>query len=101
MYQIKPNELKREPIRIGWLHSDPVYLAVTKGGCSIVLCKNSNKLLGIGNHRAIAKHVARQNEPDIVFDELSKSEELPVETYQNLLPFWTNYTNEVNTKLNG
>ncbi len=95
--QIKSGSKKR----IGYLKGIPVYELATKGGLNLVLMsKNSVPLvLGLAPHRAIARHIAQRDYKDLILDELSKSEELPYDSYAHLVDFWAETTQKVNQEI--
>lgn len=99
---ITENQLKFKPKKVGTLKGKDVYRALTKGGLNLILFRSETglKTLGIGSHIALARHIATLNEPDISWTELSKAEELPVETFQHLIPFWSNFTQDFDLRIN-
>jgi len=62
--------------KIGHIGDSPVWEVGTKGGFHLVMAQHSGKLetLGVGPHRAVARHLAKKNAPTMVITELSKSE---------------------------
>lgn len=99
---VTQEQLKDNPKKIGKTKNGVVYHMLTKGGLNIIMGKmtSGSRVLGCANHIAIARFLARKIDPDIVFDELSKSEDLPVEVFSHLVPFWEQYTQNVDLKLN-
>lgn len=100
--QIDP---KKGKIRIGSIKGQPVYSMFTRGGLALIL-KSQNgisKLLAMAPHRGLAKYIAQQKEPDLCFDELSKSEDeyFSIDFYKHLVDKWTEVTAEVSLKLEG
>jgi hypothetical protein len=100
---ITPDQLKQNPKKIGNLKGQPVYYLLSKGGLSLIMAKSvlGTRVLGTANHPAVARFIAKEQEPSVVFDELSKSEDLPLVTFKHLLPFYREYTKEVEVRLNG
>lgn len=100
---ITADQMAAPPQKVGHSKFGDVYKCKTKGGLSLILCKTVQgaKILGMANHYAISKHMAQESDPTLVIDELSKSEELPLATFEDLLPRWYSFMNEVNVKLNG
>jgi hypothetical protein len=76
---IPKSEIIGRPKKIGTLGSEPVMELQTIGGLALVfLAKNgTTQILGVGSHKAIARHIALKENPDIQLTELSKSEDLP------------------------
>ncbi len=95
---ITKEQIKGEAKIIGALKGAPVYLLVTKGGLNIVLVKNSTgtKALSTAPHRAIAKASAREEEPEIEFNELTKSEEFDLQSFKHILPEYKELTQRIN-----
>lgn len=44
------------------------------------------EILGAGPHRAVARHIARKRNPEIVFTELNKSDHIEPMYFEDLLP---------------
>jgi hypothetical protein len=59
--------------RIGRAGKRPVYQVSGAGGIHLVVDDDA-KILGAGSHPAVARHLARKNSPDVVYDQLEKSE---------------------------
>jgi hypothetical protein len=83
--------------RIGTLHGQPVVEILLKGGLNLVttLKDGKPKTIGAGPHRAVARWMARKNEPDIAMTELSKDEQVSVtgclsveQEYQTICDNW-------------
>ena len=77
--------------RIGRCGSKAVIEIGLTGGLKIVGSQASNgkiTILGAGSHRAIARLLAKKSEPEIVIDELEKSEDVNPNDIKDLLPFW-------------
>jgi hypothetical protein len=99
---ITPDQLKDSPTKIGSLKGQPVYRLLSKGGLNMIVTKTvlGTRILGLGNHIAIAKSNAKEENPELVIDELSKSEDLPYESFKHLVPFYKDYAQRVELKLN-
>jgi hypothetical protein len=98
---ITADQIKDSPKKIGRSKTGDVFFLRTKGGLALIMQKsvNGSRVIGLANHPAIAKHMAQESDPTLVIDELSKSEQLPLATFQALLPTWYSFMNEVNLKL--
>ena len=77
--------------RIGHVGDDDVYHVATTGGLHLMIAvnktkKGSYKTLGAGPHEGIARFLAEKNEPQMVVDELAKSEPLPATVMAAHLP---------------
>lgn len=83
---ITEKQLAGKPRRVGTLKGDPVFLLATRGGLHVVAAKK--KLLGVGPHPAVAKHIAEKREPEIVFDALQKGDLAEYQDYAVLLPLF-------------
>jgi len=88
------NQLAGPPKRIGQIRGMPVMSMLTKGGLSIITF--NGKAIGAAPHRALARIIAQNAHPDLVIDELSKSEEVDPSLFAHLLPTWTEITNRIN-----
>ena len=85
--------------RIGHIGSRSVIEVGVIGGLKIVALQESNgklKTLGAGSHRAIARFLAKKAEPSMEIDELEKSDEVNINDFKDLLPFWQDVTNNMN-----
>lgn len=63
---------------------------VTKGGLTIIEAANARtgkkRTLGLGPHRALARHVAKSQAQGLELTELSKSEAVGPEYWAHLIP---------------
>ncbi len=84
------NQLTGSPKRIGQIKGNPVMSMLTKGGLSIITF--NGKVIGAAPHRAMARIIAQNAHPDLVIDELSKSEEVDPSLFAHLIPTWTEIT---------
>lgn len=82
---------------IGKVKSNDVVETKTTGGLVIVSVRKNGKLetLGVGPHRAVARHIAEQSEPDLIVTELEKSATLDPAALQAVLPQWVAVTNAI------
>ena len=102
--QIDAKQIKKgSKKRIGHLNGDNVYELQTVGGLAMVILAKAGapKVLGLAPHKAIARHIAKEKEEELVIDELSKSEDLSLEMFKHLVPTWSNITERVEEKLGG
>ena len=89
---IPPNEISAHE-RVGKTSDgQPVVMLTLVGGLYLVVSKGGGgyKVLGVGSHPAVAKHIASR-ETDITYDSLAKSE-YPIETFADLLPGYIELT---------
>lgn len=82
---------------VGKLDGDAIVELATKGGLHLIVRAKRGKTetLGAGAHRAISRFIAEKREPNIQWTELSKSEHIPVEHFQHLLPRWEAITDDL------
>ena len=101
--QITQAHIKGAPKLIGHLEGCPVFLLTTKGGFNVILARMANgaKALATAPHPGIAKAMATRGYPDLVLDELSKSEAVNPAHFEHLLPVWQKITDELNAQLEG
>jgi len=77
--------------KIGHLGDDDVYHVATTGGLHLMIAVNkakrgSYRTLGAGPHVGLARFIAEKAEPQMVVDELAKSEALPATVMAAHLP---------------
>lgn len=95
---LKEKHLDGPPKKIGRLGSRDVLQYRTKGGLFIVGAtkKGGLEFLGVGPHRAVARINAEKtvskNGDEIVWSELSKSDHVPPENYELILPEYQELT---------
>jgi len=89
---VDQNQLSHPAKRIGQIRGVPVYSMLTKGGLSIITFQG--KAIGAAPHRALARVIAMNKFPELVIDELSKSE-VDTSLFQHLLPLWTEISNRI------
>ena len=73
---------------VGDLHGEKVIEITLKGGLNLIVSAKGGKVAvyGSGSHRGIARHIAKKKEPDIQFNELSKSDWIDPAHFASLLP---------------
>lgn len=98
--QIPQNEVVSTK-KIGHLGSNPVYAISTVGGLHLIMTKRAGvtSVLSAGSHMAIARHIARKKEPNLVIDELSKADYIPEEYFVDLVPEFEQLTDDLNARL--
>jgi|WetSurMetagenome_2_1015567.scaffolds.fasta_scaffold54987_6 hypothetical protein len=75
----------------------------TCGGLHLIEARapsGTKKILGVGSHRGVARHIAKRNNPDVEFTILEKSLELNENDFKDVLPFWELVTKKTIEKLN-
>lgn len=79
---------------VGKSGSADVHEVVTKGGLHLIVKRadGKSKILGTGPHRAIARHIASKNDPNLNITQLSKSDELDPRVFASQLPEWIRIT---------
>lgn len=109
MDKIEPKLLEGPPIKVGKLGKKDVYQYKTKGGLYMVGVSKVGgmEILGSGPHRAVARIVAEKEvakkaaeDDELVWTELSKSDHVPPEHYEFILPEYEELTGRMR-KLNG
>jgi hypothetical protein len=91
---IKPNEIiyKKE---VGKCNGDSVVELTTRGGLHMIIKGGkSPETLGVGSHRAIARHIAGKKK-NVTWTELSKSDLLEPEAFAGLLTKYENMTDAI------
>jgi hypothetical protein len=82
--------------KVGKSKGKEINYTKTVGGFHIIT-NHRGIVLGSGPHRAVARHIARQFDPDIEWNELSKSEHVPLAYFEHLLPEWEAITSQFRT----
>ena len=97
--QIQPQEVKSKRL-IGKLGTNPVFEVNLIGGLTMILSpiKGVLETLAVGSHRAISRHIAKARSPKIEWTDLAKSEELDPRYFEQNLPYWESYTNQVRAR---
>lgn len=86
---------------IGTLGSKTVYQVFTAGGLYLIEARSSNgskEVIGAGCHRAIARHIAKRNNPEIEFTMLEKNN-VDIKDFEDILPFWEAVTKKAQNRL--
>jgi hypothetical protein len=84
--------------QIGELDGNDVYEIVTKGGLYLdVVMKKDGQLsvLSTGSHKAIARHIAQKDNPELKITKLTKSESLPPQILEANLPEFIELTKKM------
>lgn len=99
MEKLEEKHLDGPPTKVGMQGSKVVLQYRTKGGLYIVGVPKTGgmEMLGSGPHRAVArisaeKTIAKKGDEDIVWTELSKSDHIPPEHYEFILPEYEELT---------
>lgn len=90
---------KKKTKKVGTYHGQDVLSVATKGGLYLLMSMQKNgelKTLGAGPHPAIARSIARRENPDFVPTELSKGEELPQWLIDSYTEEYTTLTKKFN-----
>lgn len=81
---VKPRKIGRTA------DGETVFELITKGGLTIIEAADPQtgrkRTLGLGPHRALARHVARSQARGLELTELSKSEAVGAEHWAHLIP---------------
>lgn len=88
---IDVHQMRVQPRKIGrTADGETVFEMVTKGGLTIIEAAHPEtgrkRTLGLGPHRALARHVARSQAKGLELTELSKSEAVGPEYWAHLIP---------------
>lgn len=84
--------------RIGKLRGKAVIELKTTGGFHMVVAATDAggfETLGTGPHRAVARHIAQKREPEMILEELSKSDWVDPVHFQHLLPEYEGITEQI------
>jgi hypothetical protein len=84
--------------QIGLFKGNPVFEVATTGGFHIIVGRKDGctHTFGTGSHRAIARHIAKKREPDLLITEMSKADFVDPRAYQHLLPQYEELTDRFN-----
>jgi hypothetical protein len=79
---------------VGTLKGKPVIELATTGGLHMIVTAQNGgvETLGTGPHRGVARYIAEQHEPDIIWTELSKADYLDPEHFAFCLPAYQELT---------
>lgn len=91
---IEAKQISEKPKKVGILKGKPVFQLRTKGGLYLLVLQKgaSYETLGTGPHRAVARHIATQHEPEVVWSDLSKSDHVDIEAFELILPKYQELT---------
>lgn len=98
MLNLRKEHLKGKPRQIGDVDGTPVYEMTTTGGLWVITCKKSNgtlEPLAYAPHRAIGRHIAQKKEPNFKISDLSKGEDIPLESFAHLVPKYEELTDRM------
>lgn len=88
--------------QVGTLKNKPVWELATKGGLHVYVTADgaggNAKVLSTGPVRAVARYIAEKREPDLVLNELSKSEEMDPYTFLSVVPQYEAITDAIRLK---
>ena len=99
MSTIPASEIKYKK-KVGVDGGDPVHEIATVGGLHLIVAvrKGGAETLGIGSHRAVARHLATKKARALQWTELSKSEAVEDRFIQHLIPKWEAVTDAQRAK---
>lgn len=101
-YNLYGMDIDRKQIKykkeIGHIGKDSVLEIGTIGGLYLIVRAKDGKVetLGVGPHRAVARHIAKKRNVDFEITELSKSEATDYNAFKHLLPEYESLTNKFN-----
>lgn len=89
--------------KIGMLGDKPVVALGVIGGLHVVVLSNGAKVepIGASPHRGMAKFLASKRHPDIVFDELEKSERFDPAECPDMVAEYDRFTSRLAEVVNG
>lgn len=88
--QVNENEIEYKK-KVGKLDGCPVYEIGLRGGLHLILSVRGGRseVLGAGPHKAVARFVSKKKtENKIEFTDLSKSDHIEPEHFQDILPYY-------------
>ncbi len=88
--QIPSNEVEFKR-KVGKARGHDIYHLKLCGGLH-VMALDTGTILGAGPHRAVARHLAQQFEPEAEWTALSKSDHVDFEVFEHLLPRYEEIT---------
>ena len=80
---------------VGKLGDNVLTAIATCGGLHLIESRSPDgkrEVIGAGSHRAIAKYIAKRNNPNLEWTVLEKSTEAQFEDFKDVLPFWEEVT---------
>jgi hypothetical protein len=85
--------------QVGTLKGKPVFMLETRGGLSLMVTSDgaggNAKVLSTGPVRAVARYIAEKREPDMVLNELSKSDYVEPYLYLSVVPEYEALTDKL------
>lgn len=88
--------------QVGTLKGKPVFHLETTGGLNLFITADgaggNAKVLSTGPVRAVARYIAEKREPDLILNELSKSEEMDPYTFLSVVPQYEAITDAIRLK---
>ena len=83
--------------RIGHLKDAPIFEILTTGGLYLnVLGKGAGwEVIATGPHRAVARYIAEQRYPNVIWTELSKSDWVDPADFMSLVPKYQELTDRM------
>ena len=100
--QIPENQIKHKK-NVGTLKGNPVFEVYLVGGLHLLAVVDAKlrktDIIATGKHRALSRHIAKMKAPDIIFTELNKGEEIPVEHFSWCLEKYIELTEKLNKML--
>ena len=99
--KITKEQLSGEPKVIGKLRGGSISMLKTRGGYQIIVHNNAGKIriLAATPHAGVSKFQAKKSEPEIEFNELSKSFDEDPALFQHLMPLYDQIVSDMNKKL--
>lgn len=96
---VQPVHIKYKK-EIGQVNSNKVWEILTTGGLYMeILGKGAGfEVIGTGPHRGIARHIAENRQPGIVWNELAKSDHIDISDFMYLLPKYEAATTAIDRK---
>ena len=79
--------------KVGQSNGKPITHIRTVGGLHLMI-NSTGHVLSAGPHRAVARKIASQMDPDIKWTELSKADHIELSAYEHLLPEYQALTNQ-------
>ena len=97
---LTPNQIQGKAKEVGILNGKKVLELTTKGGLTLVVAPMTKgfETLGAGPHKAVARHIALKNQPDIKWTELSKADYIDPKYFQHLLPEYESLVSALRTR---
>lgn len=80
-----PNSQIAVKKKIGRVGGKSIDLVRLVGGYNMIV-DSDGSILGAGPHRRVAMHIAKNFNPNIEYSELSKSDHIPYESFEHLIP---------------